>query len=71
MAPLDLERRIRQPFFLIRETQARIAMIPGDKMHVEIRSSLIIFDNVALIPLLAQIDNNPGLTYQSKFKSVD
>jgi hypothetical protein len=50
--------------FLIKETQSRIEMIPEDNMHIEIRSSLIIFDNVALIPLLVQINNNPSLTYQ-------
>jgi hypothetical protein len=50
--------------FLIKENQSRLAMLPEDKMHIEIRSSLIIFDNVALIPLLIQINNNPSLTYQ-------
>jgi hypothetical protein len=29
--------------FFIRENQSRLAMLPEDNMHIEIRSSLIIF----------------------------
>lgn len=48
---------------LIKESPAKLGMIPQTNMHIEFRSGLVWVDNVCLTPLLVQVDNNPNLTY--------
>jgi hypothetical protein len=50
---------------LIKESPAKLGMIPQNNMHIEFRTGLVRFENVCLIPLLIQVDNNPSLTYET------
>ena len=52
---------------LIKESRAKLRMIPKNNIHIEFRSGLVRVDNVFLMPLLLQIDNNPSLTYETWF----
>ena len=53
--------------FLLKEDPSRLGMIPENAFRVEIRSSLIMRDGVALMPLMLQFDNNPDLLYRGWF----
>jgi len=53
--------------FLLKEERSRLIMIPENALHVQIRSSLIMHDGVALMPLMLQFDLNPELLYLGWF----
>jgi hypothetical protein len=52
---------------LIKESPAKLRMIPPNNMHIEFRTALKRVDNVYLMPLLVRVDNNPSLTYVTWF----
>jgi len=53
--------------FLLNEDRSRLGMIPENAVHVQFRSSLILRDGVALMPLMLQFDSNPDLLYLGWF----
>ena len=65
--PLYSVRQKAKQSFILKEDQSRLWMIPENAFHVEIRSSLIMHDGVALMPLMLQFDSNPELLYLGWF----
>lgn len=52
---------------LIKESPAKLGMIPSNNVHIEFRTGLKRVDNVYLMPFLVRFDNNPCLTYETWF----
>ena len=50
---------------LIKENPAKLRIIPRRPVHIEFRTGLVRFPDMYLVPLLIQVDYNPGLTYET------